>query len=88
LLRRLDDKTLTIALVDQLTQLPEALQRFHLEIAAPGRLVFRYRPSRTALSDLLAALQASGLAIADLSTEEADLQDVFLQLTGSGAGTS
>jgi ABC-2 type transport system ATP-binding protein len=83
LLRRLDDKSLTIALAEPLTLLPETLQGFHLEIAAPGRLVFRYRPSRTALSDLLTALQRSGLTILDLTTEEADLQDVFLQLTGT-----
>jgi ABC-2 type transport system ATP-binding protein len=86
LLRRLDDKTLTITLTEALTRLPETLQRFHLEIAAPGRLVFRYRPSRTAIAELLAALNAAGLAIADLTTEEADLQDVFLQLTGPAAG--
>jgi len=86
LLRRLDDKTLTITLTEALTRLPETLQGFHLEIAAPGRLVFRYRPSRTAIAALLAALNAAGLSIADLTTEEADLQDVFLQLTGSAAG--
>jgi len=86
LLRRLDDKTLTITLTEALTRLPETLQGFHLEIAAPGRLVFRYRPSRTAIAELLAALNAARLSIADLTTEEADLQDVFLQLTGAAAG--
>jgi hypothetical protein len=30
-------------------------------------------------------LQASGLTILDLATEEADLQDIFLQLTGTQA---
>lgn len=85
LLRRLDDKSLTITLAEGLTSLPESLLGFHLEIVAPGRLVFRYRPSRTRLADLFAALQQSGLTILDLATEEADLQDVFLQLTGSAA---
>jgi ABC-2 type transport system ATP-binding protein len=85
LLRRLDDKTLTITLTQHLTSLPDQLKGFHLEIAAPGRLVFHYRPSRTSLSDLFQALQHSGLTILDLSTEEADLQDVFLQLTGTQA---
>jgi ABC-2 type transport system ATP-binding protein len=89
LLRRLDDKTLTITIAERLTTLPETLQGFHLEIVpqgnGPPRLVFRYRPSRTGLGDLLAALQASGLTILDLATEEADLQDIFLQLTGTQA---
>jgi ABC-2 type transport system ATP-binding protein len=89
LLRRLDDKSLTITIAERLSQLPETLQGFHLEIAphagGPARLVFRYRPSRTRLADLLAALQVSGLTIIDLATEETDLQDIFLQLTGTAA---
>src|SRR5260221_200698 len=89
LLRRLDDKSLTITIAERLTVLPETLQGFHLEIvpqaAGPARLVFRYRPSRTRLADLLAALQASRLTVVDLATEEADLQDIFLQLTGTQA---
>jgi len=89
LLRRLDDKSLTITIAERLTVLPETLQGFHLEIvpqaAGPARLVFRYRPSRTGLADLLAALQASCLTVVDLTTEEADLQDIFLQLTGTQA---
>jgi ABC-2 type transport system ATP-binding protein len=91
LLRRLDDKSLTITIAERLTALPETLQGFHLEIVPhgglPARLVFRYRPSRTALGDLLAALQSSGLTILDLATEEADLQDIFLQLTGTQAAS-
>ncbi len=78
LLRRLDDK-------ERLAELPETLKGFHIEIAAPNRLVFRYRPSRTRLADLLAAVQASGLTVVDLATEETDLQDIFLQLTGTQA---
>jgi ABC-2 type transport system ATP-binding protein len=89
LLRRLDDKSLTVTIAERLTALPETLQGFHLELVpqggGPARRVFRYRPSRTGLGDLLAALQASGLTILDLATEEADLQDIFLQLTGTQA---
>ncbi len=89
LLRRLDDKSLTITIAERLSALPETLQGFHLELVphggGPARLVFRYRPSRTARGDLRAELQASGLTILDLATEEADLQDIFLQLTGTQA---
>ncbi len=83
LLRRLDDKTLTITLAERLESLPEALLGFHLEIAAPHRLVFRYRPSRTRLAELLAGIASAGLTVIDMATDEADLQDVFLQLTGA-----
>jgi len=30
-------------------------------------------------------VQASGLTVVDLATEETDLQDIFLQLTGTQA---
>jgi ABC-2 type transport system ATP-binding protein len=83
LLRRLDDKTLTITLVQRIDDLPEGLRGFHLEIAAPNKLVFRYRPSRTGLAELLAAIHGAGLTIVDFKTDEADLEDVFLQLTAA-----
>jgi ABC-2 type transport system ATP-binding protein len=83
LLRRLDDKTLTITLVQRIDDLPEGLKGFHLEIAAPNKLVFRYRPSRTGLAELLAAIHGAGLTIVDFATYEADLEDVFLQLTSA-----
>jgi ABC-2 type transport system ATP-binding protein len=83
LLRRLDDKTLTITLVQRIDDLPEGLRGFHLEIAAPNKLVFRYRPSRTGLAELLAAIHGAGLTIVDFATDEADLEDVFLQLTAA-----
>jgi ABC-2 type transport system ATP-binding protein len=52
----------------------------HLE--RPGRLVFCYPPSTISTGDILLAIQRSGLTVADLDTHEADLEDVFLQLTG------
>jgi ABC-2 type transport system ATP-binding protein len=33
------------------------------------------------MGDILAAVQAAALKVADMTTLEADLQDIFLQLT-------
>ena len=44
----------------------------------------RYEPSKTRLGDILNAMTACGIHITDLSTEETDLEDIFLQLTRSG----
>ena len=44
-------------------------------------LALRYAPSRTQLGDLLAAVSAQGLTIRDISSQETDLEDIFLQLT-------
>ena len=47
------------------------------------RLVMHYQPSRLGVGAILAATAEAGLGVADLSTEEADLEDIFIQLTSS-----
>jgi ABC-2 type transport system ATP-binding protein len=81
LLARLDRKRLAIVLDRDLTAIPEALARFAPELKPVRRMVFSYRPSEHQTVEILAAVQAAGLTIVDLSTEEADLEDLFLQLT-------
>ena len=44
-------------------------------------LTITYRKDRVNAGQVLAALQADGLGIVDVSTREADLEDVFLNLT-------
>ncbi len=81
LVARLDRKELTITLAEDVTAVPPTLARFEADLHPPRRLVVRYRPSRTQIRDVLAAVQAAGLVIADLTTEEADLEDIFIALT-------
>jgi len=81
LLRRLDSKELVFILSDDLAALPPALARFHADLQGPRRIVLRYRPSETPIGEILAAVQKAGLSIADMTTLEADLEDIFLQLT-------
>ena len=82
---RLDRKELTIHLVNDMERVPPELARYDAALASPRRLVVRYRPSVIRMDDILAATRSAGLAIADLSTEEADLEDIFLALTHEGA---
>jgi ABC-2 type transport system ATP-binding protein len=87
LLQRLDNKELVFILAGDLAAVPESLRRYGAELPSPRRLVLRYAPSRISAGEILAAVQASGLAVADMTTLEADLEDVFLQLTrGAHAG--
>ncbi len=82
LLQQVDEKTLRVSVVEPLPLLPPALAQAGFALAAPGRLVLRYNPSRTTLGPHLAAVQAAGLTIRDVSSEETDLEDIFLRLTG------
>ncbi len=81
LLARLDRKELSVVLTQDLAALPTALAAFNVTLPGPRRLVFRYRPSETRIRDILTALRNAGLGIADLSTTEADLEDLFLEIT-------
>jgi len=84
LLRRLDNKSVTLILARPLAEVPEALRRFNPTLPSPTELHITYRPSTPAMTEILDAARASQLAIADIRTEEVDLEDIFLQLTSSG----
>ena len=64
--------------------LPPALVAMGLTLAEPDRLVYHYRPSATTLAPVFTALQSHGLTIRDVTSEETDLEAIFLQLTGNG----
>ncbi len=81
LLKRLDTKDLTLTLSAPLAAPPAALQAFGPELIAPQRLRFHYRTSESRVQDILNAVAEAGLAIDDMTTEETDLEDIFLQLT-------
>jgi ABC-2 type transport system ATP-binding protein len=80
LLGRMDRKELWLTLDRDLTEIPPGLAAYQTELPEPRRLVVRYKPSRDNINEVLAAVHASGLVITDLSTQETDLEDIFLQL--------
>ena len=81
LLRLVDSKELVVTFTDNLDAVPEGLKGFEVELMPPRRLAIRYRSSETQVSVIIDALQNAGLIIADLSTEEGNLEDIFLELT-------
>jgi len=81
LLRRLDSKELVFIVEEDLASVPVPLVRFDAQLQSPRRLMLRYQPSRTRIGEILAAVQAAGITIVDMTTLEADLEDIFLQLT-------
>ena len=81
LIHRLDRKDLAVILIQDLNAIPPGLAGFNVELTSPRRIVFHYRPSQTRIRDILTAIRAAGLGIADLSTHEGDLEDLFLEIT-------
>jgi ABC-2 type transport system ATP-binding protein len=85
LMQRIDSKTLTLVIDQQLDTLPPGLAALGGMLDAPNRLVFHYRRSEAYVNHILAAVQDHRLSVIDLSTEEAKLEDIFLQLTRTRA---
>jgi len=81
LLGRLDSKEIVFITGSDLTEPPAILSHWDAALLAPRRLRLRYRPSATKVGEILAALQAAGIEVIDISTLETDLEDIFLQLT-------
>jgi ABC-2 type transport system ATP-binding protein len=79
--RRLDRKMLTISTEERLAGVPEPLAALDCRLTPNGRLQVRYRPSETHVEEVLSRVRAAGLTIADISTTEGDLEDVFVALT-------
>jgi ABC-2 type transport system ATP-binding protein len=85
LLARMDRKDVVVTLEADLAAIPPALAGLDAELLGSRRLRLHYRPSQMPFGSLLAKLQAAGLAIHDLTTQDADLEDLFLELTRSRA---
>lgn len=85
LLARLDAKEMLITVERDLDTVPPALAAFHAELVGPRRLRVAYPPSTTNSGQIFTAVTEAGLAIIDVATREADLEDIFLQLTRAPA---
>jgi len=82
LLARLDAKSLVVTLADPLDAVPDFGAEVQASLRAPDMLCLTYSRSRIGALDLLARVQAAGLSARDIATEEPDLEEVFLSLTG------
>jgi ABC-2 type transport system ATP-binding protein len=80
LVASLDSKTLLVAPLEPAAAAPD-LGPFSAELRPDGRLAIPYRPSQAQVGEILERLAGAGVRVKDLSTVEADLEDVFLELT-------
>ena len=80
LIASLDNKTLMVTPLAPLDAAPD-LSPFAAELTADGRVAIPYKPSKAEVAAILERLSAAGVGVRDLSTVEADLEDVFLELT-------
>jgi ABC-2 type transport system ATP-binding protein len=82
LLGKLDAKSLVIQPAQTVAQLPQS-DHITTQRRDDGSIVFSYRAQDITADDVLQFVKSSGITIADVRTEQADLEDVFLSLTKS-----
>jgi ABC-2 type transport system ATP-binding protein len=75
------EKAVEVTVDRDLTAAPDAPCFDKIEIVGERTLAITYRKDKVKAGEVLAALQRDGLGIVDVSTREADLEDVFLNLT-------
>jgi ABC-2 type transport system ATP-binding protein len=82
LLARVENKEIRFQLdCEKLDALPSTMDKFVAEKVGKRSVLVRYSPKDTKVEDMITALHAGGHKILDTSTDESDLEDVFLQLT-------
>lgn len=82
LLQRLDSKELRVVVDRDFDAIPDALSGFNVERGRnPRALIFSYAPSAVASGEILNAVRDAGFGVFDVSTREAELEDIFLSLT-------
>ncbi len=75
------EKVVEVTVDRDLTATPENRCFQKIERKGDRTLVITYRKDQANAGEVLGAVQGAGLAIVDVSTREADLEDVFLNLT-------
>ncbi|WP_420470492.1 ATP-binding cassette domain-containing protein [Brevundimonas sp. FT23042] len=80
LLRRLDTRNVVVTPEGELNGLP-VVEGFDVVPRPNGAFAVSYRKGQSSVEHVLAAVRAAGVTIADISTEDPDLEDVFLALT-------
>ncbi len=80
LLRRLDTRNVVVTPEGELARLPD-VAGFEVVGRANGAFAISYKKGQSSVEQVLAAVRAAGVTIADITTEDPDLEDVFLALT-------
>ena len=83
LIARMGKKKIRIDLVDPSTEVPAQLASYDLDLAADGKaLTYTYdiNSERTGITGLLNDLQAAGLKMRDVQTQQSSLEDIFVGL--------
>lgn len=81
LLSRIENKTIRFRLDREIDDVPASLSGYNVKKEGRRTIAIYYNPAEQSVGDFIATIQKDGLGIVDVSTDESDLEDVFIQLT-------
>lgn len=83
LLKRIDEKEIIIEVAEALDNIPDNLTKYNACLKSDTRIAIQISQADQNIGEILKAVQDTNLTICDISTNETDLEDIFLQLTSS-----
>lgn len=81
LLSRIDAKEIRFRMENPVTEIPAALEKYNAVKEGRRTIALRYSPADQCVNEIIAVLQKLDNPISDISTDESDLEDIFLQIT-------
>jgi ABC-2 type transport system ATP-binding protein len=81
LLSRIEAKEIRFRFANPVENIPASLEKYGVVREGRRTLMMRYSPKEECIEDILGILHAMKNPICDISTDESDLEDVFLQIT-------
>ena len=81
LIGRLDCKEITFRLDKETDCVPSTLSPYAAELISSRDILVRYSAKEHHVGQFIEALQKAGYGIVDITTDQSDLEDIFIQLT-------
>jgi ABC-2 type transport system ATP-binding protein len=81
LLSRIDNKEIRFRFDKEIKEIPEILNKYNVVKEGRRTLAMRYSPNEDCISEVISVLQTIDNKICDISTDDSDLEDIFLQIT-------
>ncbi len=83
MLSKIDCKEIVFILDREISNIPATLSQLTANIVGERHVSVHYSSKDQAVGGIIEAIQKAGYGIVDITTEQSDLEDVFLQLTAN-----
>ena len=83
LMGRLNNKEIIFTLDKDISYIPKGLVKMSASLSGGRNINVNYNPAEQDICEIITAISNDGYKVADITTKESDLEDIFLQLTSA-----